>query len=210
MVGYTGYYRETWNGKSAFYNQMGSLALIGQMAGAGLQAVGTFYSLKAEQNRAKSQALSSEFEQTTSAINADRAEVEAQSILDAGDREFAAVTMRHGQDRAARRVSTAARGIVAGVGSAAEVATSERISQEIDALTIRANTVRSAGAARSRGVDLSIRGDFAGLNARTLRASAGTISPALGFHTSLVSSGGQIGAQWLATERGNRFIRGRY
>ena len=120
------------------------------MAIAGLvtQAIGSFYAAETQKFQLKSQALSLDFEQSIANLNARAAEQDAVAIFAAGRRRRAQVGLQFGQVRAATRVSTAARGIQAGVGSAAEIAASVELASAVDALTIDANTFRAVSAAR--------------------------------------------------------------
>lgn len=194
-----GGYRPTWGGQGTGIgtgkagNGYGGLAGAGfwmQIGGAFLGAVGTYYEAKARQSELKSQALSMDFEQSMAAINARRMEVEAESILQAGRQQVGLSGLQWAQTRGANRARTGARGVQAGVGSAAEVTASIDYAAEVDKLTISANAVRAAGNARMGAVDQRNRGLLAGVSASNLRMTARGINPLSMAHTSLLASSG--------------------
>jgi len=169
------------------------LGIIGSVS----TAIGTYYAAKSQQYQLKSQALSLEFQQSMSQINARQSEFQAQSILQAGERQVGQLTMRYGKAQGARRASTAASGVSLGVGSTAEVEASQNIAKEIDALTINANTVRASEEARLRGVGFENQALLQGVSAQNLNASAGTLSPFGSAATSLIGSASSLATNWF-------------
>lgn len=172
-----------------------------QVSGALMGAIGAFYAADSAKHQLKSQALAAEFEQSMSAINARNAEADAQSVLEAGAQEIAQVTAQYGQEKAALQASTASRGVVSGVGSAAELAASVELAKQVDALTINKNRVRAAGQARMRAADMRSRGLLAGTSANNLRSSAGSINPYLAGSGSLLSAAGNVAATYAYNRR---------
>lgn len=166
-----------------------------------LAAVGSYYAAQSQKNQMKSQALSMEFAQNMANIEASAAESDARAIMEAGQQDKAALTLQHGADRAAVQVSQAVSGTESGSGSNAEVLASQRLMQRIDAMTLDSNTIRSANAARMRGVNSRNEGLISGVSAANLRAGAGSINPAMAGATSLLSSSGTLANQWLYRER---------
>lgn len=166
-----------------------------QIGGALSSAVGAYAEAQAKQFELRSQALSLEYQQTLSAINARLAESDAQQILEAGKQQVGMSGLQYAQVRGANRASAASRGIQAGVGSAAEVATSIDYAAESDRLTINSNTVRAASQRRLQATDIANQGALAGVSAANIRTSAGSINPALAAQTSFLGSAGRMSAQ---------------
>lgn len=178
---------------------MASFAKMGPMLsvfGAINSAIGTFYQAKTQQYQLESQALSLDFQKSMANINARQAETTAQNIMRAGEQQAATVTMKYGAQKASQVASMAARGIQAGVGSAAETIATTDIMKETDALTINANTVRSAEAARMQKVNYENQGLLAGVSAENARTSAGSISPWMAAGSSMLSSAGNVAMGW--------------
>lgn len=178
----------------------GPVGMILAIVGAASTAIGSFYEAKSAQYKLKSEALSLEYQQSVSNMNARAAEEQAQQILEAGQKQIGQYTMRAGAEKASQEASLAARGIQAGVGSAAEHVASSDIIKEIDTMTINVNAVRAANAARMQAVNYRNQGAFAGLSARSARSSARTINPgATGFHAGasyLLGTARQVSGRW--------------
>lgn len=144
---------------------------------------------------AKSQKSNLEFQADMAAINARMAETQAQSILRAGEKAQGQIGLRAGKVMGSQRASQAARGIVAGEGSAAEEIATTQLMKETDMLTINANAVQQAWAARMQGVNSSNQAPMA-------NATASGISPFASAATSLISSGSQVAPQWYSYFKG--------
>ena len=186
-------------GGSALGSMMPALGPAGlalSIIGAGASAIGSFYEAKSAQYKLKSEALDLEYQQAVSNMNARAAEVQAQQILEAGQKQIGQYTMRAGAEKASQEASLAARGIQAGVGSAAEQVASSDIIKEIDTMTINVNAVRAANAARMQATNYRNQAAFAGMNARNARSSARTINPGASVMTSLLGSASQVAGQW--------------
>jgi hypothetical protein len=162
------------------------------VAGLVTAAIGSFYQAESQKTQLKSQALSLDFQQNIANINARAAEQDAAAIFAAGRRRLAQITLRFGQVRGAQVTATAARGIQAGVGSAAEVAASIRLATIVDALTIDANTLRGIQAARRRQIQFENQALLAGVSARNVRGSERSISPGLQAFTTLLGGAGGV------------------
>jgi len=178
-----------------------SAGLILQMFGALTGAVGSFYAAKSQSYQMKSQAKNLEYQQTMSNINARMAEEEAQSIMQAGEREIGQYTMRAGQAKASQQVVQAASGIQAGVGSAAETMASMEYVKQVDSLTINSNRVRAASAARMQAANYRAQGLMQGVSAQNLYRSARNNQPWMGITGSLMGSAGTVAANWAQSER---------
>lgn len=174
-----------------------------QFAGLLQSAIGAYFAADAQKHLAKTQALSAEFEQSMSEINARSAEIEADNIMKAGGEEISRSGMEFAQVKEENRASTAAAGIEGG-GSAAEVQASIELTRRLEAFTINKNRVQAAGAARMRAVDARNRGAIAGVSARNLRSTASTIRPEVSAAGSLIGSAGQLASFWAANRRGGR------
>jgi hypothetical protein len=166
--------------------------MILSAAGAVNSAIGTFYALDSKRYELKSQASAMDFQKSMAGINASMMEFEAQSTLAAGQKEAGRYSMQAGQAKSQRLVSQAARGVVGGVGSAAEVIASNDVVKQIDMLTINANSVRAAEAQRMQAQNVRTQGAMAGVQANNLRASAGSISPLAGTAGTLLGGAGQL------------------
>lgn len=167
---------------------LGYLGPIMGIFGAIQGGFGAYYS-------AKSQKSQLEFQADMAAINARMAEMSAQSILQAGQKEAGAVSMRAGKVLGAQRASQAARGIQAGVGSAAEEIATTQLMKETDMLTINANATRQAWAARMQATNLANESLLKG-------TTADSISPFASAATSLIGSGSQVASQWYNLLKG--------
>lgn len=167
------------------FGQLGiGLQAIGALTG----AVGSFYS-------AKSTISSLEFQASMAEINSRMAERGAQSVLDAGQRQVGALTLKAGQLKSAQRTAMAANGIDLGVGNAAEVQASTDIMKEIDKNTLEANAIRSAWGYRTQAVSMENE-------AIVKRGTAGQISPFTNAASSLLSNAGAVAGNWYMLNKG--------
>lgn len=175
------------------------------VAGSLQQAIGSYFQIAATRDQAKAQAMDLEFEGWVSRQNARMAEQQAHAALEAGKRDVALATMQAGQEIAATQASFGARGIVEGVGSAAEQVASQRLVRDLDVLSLSVNAVRQANAARTAGLNSRMRGAFADLSGRNLRRTAGSLSPLMGGATTLLGSASQVADSYYTPRR----LRGR-
>lgn len=171
------------------------------VAGAVQSAIGSYYQVKSQKLQIESQASSLQFQQSLSEINARQAEFQAQNILLAGERQAGQYTMQAGQRMGSTRAALAARGGVLSEGSNLEVMASQELAKEIDTLTINANTVRAAEAARTQRVNYMNQSLMQGVSAANMLASGSSISPFTSAATSLLGSATSIGGQWFRDRR---------
>lgn len=193
---------------SQFAEAMTVAGPIASIFGAVTGAVGSFYAAQSQQNQLKMQAQNQRFAAEMALINQRGAEFTAGQIGREGQARFGAYSMRAGQARASAQASLAARGAVLGVGSAKEIVGSMDLMKEIDRLNISAATVREQEAARLQAFNLGTQATMAGISARNLEATAGTIYPGLSLGTSLLGSATDIAGQWARNRRVEELLMG--
>jgi len=174
-----------WSGVAEGLQIGGNIASI---FGAFTGAIGSYYSLKSQQNQLKMQAQNAAFAAQMTRINRRAAEFTATQVGQQGQAAAGQYTMRAGQARAGARTGMAARGIALGQGTAKEVVASMDLVKEIDRLAINASTVRAQEAARFQAFNLGTQATMAELSSRNLSSAAGTIMPGFGAATSLLGS----------------------
>lgn len=173
-----------------------------QIAGAGMSAVGSFYQAKGQQHMLRSQAQGQDYEASAQDMVARQSKLESESVKDAAQKQIGQFTMRAGQIKAGSKASLAARGIQAGVGSAAEIMQSQDIIKEIDVLAINSNAVRASEALNMQRTGAMNRAMLSRVSAQNLRAQAKSINPWLSVATSLLGSAANMGSQWAYANRG--------
>lgn len=161
---------------------MGIAAMGAQAAGAGMNAIGSYYGAKSQQESLRAAANIAD-------INAGMAEHAAQIELLRGNEAAASVSARAGQVKGAQRAAMAANGIDLGVGNAAEVLTSTDIGKEQDMNAVTANAVQAAWGQRMNATNYKNE-------ALTKRAGADSISPFMAAASSLLGSSSQIASSW--------------
>jgi len=181
---------------------------IASIFGAFTGAIGSYYSLKSQQNQLKMQAQNAAFAAQMTRINRRAAEFTATQVGQQGQAAAGQYTMRAGQARAGARTAMAARGVALGQGSAKEVVASMDLVKEIDRLAINASTVRAQEAARLQAFNLGTQATMAELSSRNLSSAAGTIMPGFGAATSLLGSAVDIGANWARNKRIDELLQG--
>lgn len=178
-----------------------NVGLVSSIAGGVTAAIGALASVRSEQNAAKSQELSLQFDASMSALNARAAEREAQTTILAGEREAGATQLQAAAAKSASRADAAARGVLVGAGSAADLEASIEFAKESDVMAIRVNAAQAAGAARTRGVNASNTALLDSVSGRNIRRNAGGgFTAATAMTTSLLFSTGRVASQ-LATDR---------
>lgn len=185
-------------GFAAGAQSFGKFLAIG---GAITTAVGAFYGVEAQRYNLRGRALDFRFAASTALTNARVAEREASDLILAARSAGAITGLRFGQAKAAARTRTAAGGVVAGVGSAAEVEASIEFAKDIDLLTIERGAVRTAGAARMRAEDLRSQAALARAAAIGAHEFSSTLSPGLAGLTSLIGGASQVSAAFLEQTR---------
>lgn len=192
------------------YSGLSNFGLAMSAGGAVTSAIGSFFAILDTQNQLKSQALSLEFQQSMSALNARAAERDADAVMEAGRREIALMGVAYAQEKSMQRTSTAGAGVRVGTGSSAEVLASTELAKRLNAFQMNIDTVARAHSARAEAVGHRNQGLLAGVSARNLRRSARNMSPAAGAVTSLLSSAGSVASQWAADARADLFYRSRF
>lgn len=183
------------------YGRTATAGTILTIGGGVMQAIGAFADAQNSKNQLKTQALSAEFEATMAAQDARAAEKDAQAILEAGQTEIGRLGQRYAQEKAAQRTSAAGAGVRVGTGSSAEALASTELAKAIDARTINQNTLQQVNAARTRGTNARNASLLAGVSARNLRRTAGSIQPLVGAAAGLIGTGGAVASQWVASRR---------
>lgn len=100
----------------------------------------------------------------TAKVNAQIADMGAESVLHQGDQQVASLTLKAGQMKGAQRAAMAANGIDLGEGNAVDVLASTEIMKEIDKNQITSNAIRSAWGYRTQGVAAQIEGNTQAVN----------------------------------------------
>jgi hypothetical protein len=176
--------------------QMRNLGLLTTILGGINSSFGSYYAAKSQQYQEKSEASSFAFQSDMAAINAGRAELTAESILESGKSQVANYTMRAGQQKAGATATMAARGVALGVGSAAEVSASMDIEKDLNVLAINSNTTRQAWAAREQATNYQNEALLDRTSSENARRSANSISPLSAGLTSLLGTATQVAGQW--------------
>lgn len=169
--------------------------------GAVNSAIGSYYQAKSAEYQFESQASNLAFQADMAQINQRRAEFQAYTIMEAGQRQIGAVTMRAGQVKGSAKASMAARGIQLGVGSAAETIATTDLMKEIDALTINTNRVRAAEETRMQAVNYGTQAAMLDVSAANALGSASTISPFGSAATSLLGSASNLSSAWYQNRK---------
>jgi len=178
---------------TAAMSQFGSIMSIG---GAVTGAIGAYYNAQNQKAQLESQASSLRFQADISQLNAVQAEFTAQQIMRVGQQKQGQVSLRAGKIKSSQRASMAARGIDLGVGSAVETIATTDLMKEIDMLTVNAETVRSAEAARLQRQNYLTASAMQDVSASNLSASSMSISPFMAAGTSLLGSAGSVANAW--------------
>lgn len=176
--------------------EYGNMGPILGVSGAITSAIGTYYAAKSQQYQLESQSETLKFQAEMSKINQRSAEFQAQTIMQAGERQAGAVSMKYGQTKGAAKARLAAAGGVIGEGSSRDIIATTDLMKEIDMLTINANTVRAAESARTQSVNYGNQALMQGVSASNLSASASSISPWGGAATSLLGSATPLMNSW--------------
>jgi hypothetical protein len=184
------------------YGGLAGFGFFASLTGQLMSGVGAYYGAQSQQAQLGSQASSMDFQASLADMNARRAENDAQDIYAAGDRERVGLTLQQGQDRGAARAEIGSSGTASGGrGSNAEALASQRFLQQLDALTLDANTVRAANAARTGAVNERNAALLGRTSASNLRDTARSMSPYASSTASLLSGGGTLASQWVYLNR---------
>lgn len=169
------------------------LQYAGPMMGI-IGGIGSAYSAFAQ---ARSMEQNLKFQADMAAINARMAEGTAQSILAQGEKAQGQVGLRAGKVTSAQKAGQGARGVAIGEGNAAEEVATTNLMKETDMLTINANAVRQAMAARTQAVNAQNESLMKG-------TTADGISPFSAAATSLVGSAATVANSWYSNSRMSR------
>lgn len=166
---------------------MGYAGLASSVIGAIGSGVSSFYSAQMAKENLN-------FQKDMAAINARMAENTAQSILDQGNKLQSQVSLRAGKAVGAQKASQGARGVAIGEGSAAEEVATTNLMKEMDMMTINANAVRQAWAARTQATNYGNAALMAG-------TSANSISPMSAAGTSLMNGATSVASSWYRNKK---------
>lgn len=181
----------------------GMLSIFGALN----SALGSFYSAKSQQYQLKGAAMNADFQQSMANLNARTAEKQAQMVMEAGQREAARYSLQAGAAKSSAMAGQAARGIQAGVGSAAEAVASADAIKQSDLWTIDVNTAREAAATRMQKVNFQTQGAMAGASAANMRASARSINPYMQAGTTLLGGAAAFATQYAQDRRWDAWAR---
>ena len=165
-------------------------AVFGQLT----TAYANFANVRAAQAQARSQASALSHRARMLQLDRRAAERQAMEILQQGQAEIANLTLAGGQRRAEIEASTAAAGVEAGVGSAAEVQASERLIQDVEAYHINLSSVRAASAARRGAVAIDNEARGLRTSARNLRRGARYAAPESALLSGIAGAGLSAGS----------------
>lgn len=155
-----------------------AIAIIGAVSA----AAGAYYSAVAQRYAADSQALDLDYQASLSALNASLAGNAAQETIAAGQAEGGRLGLQYRQLLGEHLAETGARGVEAGVGSAAEARASILLAKESDRINLNMNTVRATNALRLQQVNLQNESLLFRTRAEAVRRMAGKINPILAGH----------------------------
>lgn len=170
---------------------LGNLSLGMQAFGAATSVIGNFYGARTQSRNLKHQA-------TLAGINARIAELGAQSALQQGQRQNAALTLQAGQLKSSQRAAMAANGVDLSVSNAAEIQASTDLMKEIDSNTTRANAMRTAWGYRTQATNYQNQAAMA-------RATASSISPFGSAFSTLLTSAGSVAGSWYQMSQAGMF-----
>jgi len=170
---------------------------LAQLAGAGINSIGSYYDAKTQKYGLLSAAQQAEFDASMSDLNARQSEQDAQATLDAGQRRAGLVSLRYGQEQGALRADTGASGIQAGVGSAAEVAASVQAAKALDMGVITQDSVRAAWGRRAEATNAQNAALLSRTEAAHLRRSAKAVNPYVAGASTLFGGVSQVASRWV-------------
>lgn len=200
-------------------SQLATASLIGQIGGGVTSAVGNYYGARTQKATLAGQAAVAEgnariadanaaMARVTATTNARIAELGAQSALQAGQQQAAALSLRAGQLKSRQRASLAANGVDLGDGNAAELQASTDIMKGADLDTLTANAVRTAWGYRAQASNFENDALAAQSNAWAYRAeaqarkaAAAGISPVGAAGSTLLGGAGSVARSWYELSR---------
>jgi hypothetical protein len=170
----------------------GTVGMYLQAAKAGMDASMAYFKARIQKINMLAQAGQLESQQRMMHLNQRMVGRQASEVLVAAHKAIGQRTMAAGQMRASTAAAMAARGLQAGVGSAAEILASQDYVKEVDAAQLNANAVRQAGQLRMQRASIISQGEMFGAQAQGLRLQQSAIKPWMAVVGSLLSSGGQM------------------
>ncbi len=172
------------DGRSELGNTFWNIGMVASIGGSVIASIGAYASQQAEEENLKAGASSQESLAVFDDLGAQQARAAAQDVVRQGQKRKNRYQLRAAQEQATQRVSAASRGVVGNVGTQAEVNASLRYAQEVDELTIDANTLRQKQALERQELSLRNRARMRRVSAENMRRSASAISPGLAAATS--------------------------
>lgn len=163
-----------------------------------MQGLNQSFQLGMQGINAESSASNLEFNANMSDLNAKQMENQAQWSMLTGQRQIGQLTMRAGKIKSAQRASQAARGIVAGVGSAAEEIATTDLAKEMDAITINVNATRAAESARVQTVNFENQSLLARTSAKSARSAGQYYTSSAGIASNYYSSMSDAVNPWMS------------
>lgn len=170
-------------------------------------AIGSFYAAKSARYQLKSQESALRFKSEMASINARLAENQAQQIMESSRQQMSMTALAYSQQQASDRASLSAQGVQSGVGSAAQIATSQEYLKRRALWTMDMNAVRQASAARMQKANIGAERAAMLAQAGQMSAMRAGISPGLAAGTTLLGSTGQMLSGY---GRGLRYQQGNY
>lgn len=174
---------------------------IMSVAGILTGAIGAYTQAQAARYQLKSQESSLRFQQQMAGINAIAAENQAQSILATSRQNITLQAMQYTQQQSAARASMAARGVQAGVGSAAAVMAGGEYAKRVAIHTMNINAVRQSNAARLQKANISTQQTMLGAQAQQASMMRSGIRPGAAASNVLIAGAGQQLQQWAQYNR---------
>lgn len=178
--------------------QIGAVAQIG---GSVIAQIGAYAEAVGREGQIKAGALTADHRAVLDDLGASQAARAAQDVVREGRRARGRYGLRAAQEQATANVSAAARGVQAGVGSAADVQASLRYAQVADELTIDSNTLRQRQALERQALERRQSARMNRVSAENMRRSAGAISPGLAAATQALQGLGNVASTFAARYR---------
>lgn len=173
-----------------------SVGMAAQIGGSLIAQIGAFAAVQGQEAQLKAGATTADTQAILDDLGASQAKQAAQSVIAEGRRTKGRYALRAAQEQGAQRASTAARGIQAGVGSAAEVQASLKYAQVADELTIDSNSLRQSQALERQALSLRNRARMQRVSAQNLRDAAGALSPGLAAATQALRGLATVGGSF--------------
>ena len=190
-------------GYQGFIDTLGDVSMTATIGGSVVQAIGAFYSVKAQQDQYKAKALSLDFAEQVAEFNSRLIQRQAAGVEQAMRQQVGVSRMRAAEAKASVRASAAGRGVKVDSGSAAEAERAIELMSQIDAMTIEANGEDRIAGLEASAADQRGRGLIAGVSARNTRSSAKSMSPAAAYLTTEIGNAGRVAGMFY-----DRFGRG--